>query len=1228
MENATEPQKKQHLVNAQKMLDDAQERAIKIAKNAVVSAGAGSGKTRVLAERFTHLVLEKHIAVDEILTLTFTKKATVEMYGRIYKTLKNSGADISHFYKAHIQTLDSYCASVAKMGAQFYGISPDFTEDNDAVAAHVSAMALPFILKHRDNEAIQKLVKTKDFAKIANELFVGPILAHSTVAEPIDFTAMLGAQKQEVQNKWEKYATSAMHSVSTINELRNEYSGNAIKLIDRIGEALLSMQVEDMPEVTESDFNNSDSTALESFIAQLNKLANVKLAGGNNASKPITEEIKLLRETRDTLISLANFVYGFSTTKAVFALLEEFQLLVNSAKRAQANLTYADVASLAVCILRDYPEIRAIEKQKYKAIMIDEFQDNNSLQRDLLFMLAEKNERTECGIPAVHDICKDKLFFVGDEKQSIYRFRGADVSVFRNLSNDFADGNLALNTNYRSSASLIASFNAIFGGERFSPCIDALSDNNVATGATDDDNAATINGAFSAPSVFFTETYACSEKPRSFDAVYHHVEIPSQKSAAEISSKNNAFAPCVHVALYDTTQEAHDAMLTEERAEAAWVAKKIRALTTEGDAPYKPSDIAILFRTYSPQPVFERALLNEGIPYSTETLTGFFNDGPTNDLFAFLRLCVYPADTMAYAQVLRSPFVNFSVDETNSILAENEAAFALSKITNLCKESRERYENARQLYCMLCESAKTEPLTKTVNRLWYEAGYRYETLWNKNVRMYETLYDRIFELARRAEEHAMSLAEFADSVRTYGDEKEKLADMDIPLEQTEGVHLLTIHKSKGLEFPVVFVCVTDKKGKNEANAEAVYYSKRFGVSINTPPCPSVGTKSNYFYHLAKDEEAAMASAELRRLAYVAITRAEKAVYVTGTYESDEGACTFKDSARYAPGGEKNPATILQLLSPVLDYYARTQHEPAPFTFETIPPMAREMRHHKNERENTLHAKRAFIKEAKPLYESAHVVDVEQEAPLYALPSHLYHTDDESYTNNNFAVYDDAPYQEINKIVIDSIPKRNARHTNNTSYEHGAKNESAIDDVNAALAATNAAEPRFTFAHFGTIAHAYMEAAITNREAVISNRDIVGLDGSETKLKMIQKICQDMQRQFKLSEIGKAAAKSEWHKAEYAFRSRVGTKIIKGTIDLVFKNSDGTYTIVDYKTNQVKAPELYYAQLACYREAVAAMFSVHIEKINCVLYYLRFGEVIDVTDACAKIDVLEAVEKSI
>ena len=93
------------------------------------------------------------------------------------------------------------------------------------------------------------------------------------------------------------------------------------------------------------------------------------------------------------------------------------------------------------------------------------------------------------------------------------------------------------------------------------------------------------------------------------------------------------------------------------------------------------------------------------------------------------------------------------------------------------------------------------------------------------------------------------------------------------------------------------------------------------------------------------------------------------------------------------------------------------------------------------------------------------------------------------------------------------------------------------------------------------------------------------------------------------------------KAEYSFRSRLKDSILKGTIDLVFENPDRTYTIVDYKTNQSVRPEIYHMQLACYRQAVAAMLGVKdASTIRCVLYYLRFGEVVDITEQCGSVPI--------
>src|SRR5574344_1455242 len=186
-----------------KELDESQKKAVNAETNAVVSAGAGSGKASVLAQRFTHLVIDKKMKVDEILTLTFTKKATVEMYSRIYKALKEADpSSVSEFYKAKIQTLDSYCASIVKMGAHLYGIQPDFSEDDNTINDAISAAALPFILKNRDNKALQMLIQTKDYAAIANVLFVAPVLYYSSIANPVDYKNEMKIQRAEIVDAW------------------------------------------------------------------------------------------------------------------------------------------------------------------------------------------------------------------------------------------------------------------------------------------------------------------------------------------------------------------------------------------------------------------------------------------------------------------------------------------------------------------------------------------------------------------------------------------------------------------------------------------------------------------------------------------------------------------------------------------------------------------------------------------------------------------------------------------------------------------------------------------------------------------------------------------------------------------------------------------------------------------------------------------------------------------
>ena len=1109
-----------------------QQKAIDIDINAVVSAGAGSGKTSVLSQRFVHLVTDKKYKVEEILTLTFTKKATVEMYGRIYKALKEKAPEsVADFYKASIKTLDSYCASIAKQGSRFYGISPDFTQDEDAIRERAENMALPFILQHRDNPAIKALVKTKDFSKIAQELFVDPIIENSTVAEPIDFELYNERQKKEIISAWNKEAPKAFDTLHSLDSALENFEGNKnSKFIANLSQAL-SAERPELPVLTDEIIESSDSSALEEFIKILQLVASLKLTTPKGCDE-IKELINFLREKVSILISLANFVYGYRIIKEITPLLKEFQEQILHVKRSSGILSFADVSSLAKCILRDHPEIRQLEKQKYKAIMIDEFQDNNMMQRDLLFMLAEKPERMEKGIPSVQELCPDKLFFVGDEKQSIYRFRGADVSVFRGLSKDFQKGNLELEENFRSEKNLVLAFNTIFGGFSYPD-----------------------NTEQNQPSVFFKDTDNQSDIPE-YEAVYH--KVSTNKNGSDTS-------PLIHIALFDKSKnEDYDSQQCEE-AEAIWVARKIKQLLKT----YKASDIAILFRTYNLQPLYERILMQEGIPYNCEVTTGFFNDGPSNDIFAMLRLCAYKTDSLSYSTVLRSPFVNLSIEETNAVMAkflEEEQAepFATEVQDMLPSASAARYYHAKEIFQKLCEKSKTESLTKLVTYLWYDAGYRYETAWNMTVTMYAGIYDKIFELARQSEEQTMSLASFVDSVRTYQDESEKLNNMDIPLEQEDGIHILTIHKSKGLEFPVVFVCGTHKQLPNDSNASPVYSSKEFGISINTPPCPTfAGSNANYFYGKAQNLNRAMAYAELKRLTYVAFTRPEKELYVTGVYDGSFKECNA-------------PKTILQTLSNVMQFYSDEEAaKEKPYTLEEIPAPDTEQPEENtltHVRLNTKEEKEKLIHTAKTLYENAKIVHADIPESIYILPSSL-----EDRSGMPFINAEKVPFKEIDEIVL-------------------------------------ASEKKFGFNDFGTIVHFYLEQVVNGMSASVPEKFLTALDNKKIWIERITEICTQMADSFKKSDLGRRAVNSKWLRTEYSFRSRVHDKIVKGTMDLVFKDAQtGGYVIVDYKTDSVIVPEVYYEQLTCYRQAVSQIQSCPVQNVKCVLYYLRYAKQVDVSE---------------
>ncbi|MDR1747728.1 MAG: UvrD-helicase domain-containing protein, partial [Spirochaetaceae bacterium] len=578
-------------------LDDEQRTAATATINAVVTAGAGSGKTKVLAARYAWLVMEQGYRVDEILTLTFTNKAVSEMYSRIYSQLadhqdnKRARDAVRDFHKANICTIDSFCAGIARTASRRYGIAPDFTSDDEGVRDIAMEMALPFILEHRRNPALQILMADRKIGEVAEKLFARTVLNYSSITSPLDFGSFMRIQAAELLRRWRTVTEEAAELTGLMaaelpgiaNTTTQTYAalkkaleaalpeGPDISVLLRAGgfpaESLPGMGTE-LRAATELSASAAEIRKdLAEYLRALRGIQSVVIRKPPKGMEGIKEYLKRLKDGMyGDILSIANFALQSGIITAVFPLLDDFQQRFNRKKREAGLLTFQDIARLAVDALARYPDIRQVYKESLKAIMIDEFQDNNALQRDLIFLLAEKSERREQGIPPASELSPGRMFFVGDEKQSIYRFRGADVSVFRILSRTLIEGSLTegaltessgaslgLIRNYRSKPALITAFNRIFGGLR-----------------QEEDGSAAGAGVFLSKE----ET----EEIPDYEALYSRVYSPYPLLP------ENAESPPVHFCFLDRDELPEDDpdQLSSNDLEAAFIALKIRELVDSG----------------------------------------------------------------------------------------------------------------------------------------------------------------------------------------------------------------------------------------------------------------------------------------------------------------------------------------------------------------------------------------------------------------------------------------------------------------------------------------------------------------------------------------------------------------------------------------------------------------------------------------------------------------------
>ncbi|HRY55944.1 MAG TPA: UvrD-helicase domain-containing protein [Spirochaetia bacterium] len=1157
-------------------LEGAQREAACAAANAVVAAGAGSGKTTVLAARFVRLLETGRMESGErvharnVLVLTFTRKAQAEMYARIHGSLAQAAAraagaearagepgspppepglaahlaaSLAEFSQAQISTFDAFAARVARSGCARYGIAPDFAVDEERAREAAADLALGFILERREEEELRELVSALGLSGARDDLLAELAVRRMALSSPPDFAACHAAQAARL----EELAAASREGLLAMRAAALDYAG--AKTTETSARWLAALAADP----------GEDEASLLAFLGGLEGLRKPGANSRDEASLFLSEAVPGIRKAAEECRGIAATRAAHPGRLALYRRLDEFRARWDESRRAGKVLGFRDVAELALDTLKSDSSVRRHYQRLYRFVMIDEFQDDDELQKRVLYLLAARpgwEPSPGAPEPSAADLCPDKLFFVGDEKQSIYLFRGADVSVFRSLAVELGGpggaGALGLSRNFRSEPGLIALLNAIF------PSVMA---------PRDPDRG---------PEPFEAEFVPLESRPPTpgVEPRLAYLELPRREEGGE------GLREAAECEAWEVARIVRDAV----EGRSLLVADRASGLAR----PARYGDFALLLRSTGKQVHFEKYFRLLGVPYGAENACGLFSEAVACDLYYALRLAALPGDRNALAAYLRSPFA--AIPDESVVLALLALAAEGREASPFSPEASSRIEglvaeSARPAWRRACATIRTvqamadrASVARCLCYLWYEAGYRASLLADPVASAFEEHFELLHSLAVEADSRGRPLAAFVAGLEGLVGAPDKL-EIDLPREQRPGVRIMTIHKSKGLEFPVVILPQANNVGRDGGSGAAWYWEEGLGPTFKPPE--ALGSKSrNAFFEASRERREAMESAELKRLLYVALTRAESHLIVTAVAPRGEDARGRSFRSLLA-----GPLGLFEPPSPLAPGGA-----PAPGGAELPPfgPLSR-------------------------LASGALVGLIPERSDLeyYALVAR-------ARGSGGAAAGGAAPAPAAPPPSRPALPPSEAL----TAIAERFRARRAAGRVPAAppgeaLEAGPGLEPPPGLAPelFGSLVHARLEARLSTAPAPPSLPPalLAALEGElgegagrEAAIAAADRLAE----LFLGSELGRRALASaeryvEWRIA-IAYRSPSGAeRIAKASVDLAFvergEGGEGRVVVVDYKTDERLEPERHELQVAAYRRAAAEILGLPAEAWIFYLY---------------------------
>jgi ATP-dependent helicase/nuclease subunit A len=803
----------------------------------VLSSGAGCGKTTVLTERFLSHLKSDGVAVGQIVAITFTDRAAREMRGRIRKAVTEAPKDeasrnewakhLRDLESASIQTIHSFCGDLLRQFAVPAGLDPHFEVLEEVLADNLRADALrdtlqdllttetpagqdlcELVVLYGCNavvEAVRSLLKERDTAAWKSWL----------IQTPADIARQWSGPKRDaLLPVWIEYLLAAAPKiVHLINLFRNT---NCVGPLMR---ANLDKVLDGLPKLAQS----KDLAAAVEELCEAAKVSKEKGEAWPDAEtyesiktamtefrKDLPEKLALWMEEPDGVDAAA--INGQRFVRVALTVVEAYQ-----ARKARVGaVDFQDLLVMARDLLRDRQDVREALQRRFRFLLLDEMQDTDPVQMELVENL--------CGIGMAHD----KLFAVGDAKQSIYRFRGAEVALFERLRAAVRqEGRLALTRNYRSQPGILNFVNALCSLRL--PDYEPLVSHHEAVGS-----GPWVEFLWSIPAEGVDDESAANVRAREADAIARHINELIASSAGRI--REDKGVP--------------------------------RGVT--------PGDVVLLFRSMSNVSLYEAALRKHGLDYYLVGGRAFFAQQEVYDLLNLLRTLENPDDSLALAGTLRSPFACLADDSLVLLAMHPEGLWAglydSERGAILADDQQPRVRRIGELLNKWRGLKDRLPIARLIGVVFADTGYdaamQFEFLGDRKLANLWKLVD----MARSFDNSGVfGLADFIARLGDLVTNQPREEQAATQPENANVVRIMSIHQAKGLEFPVVFVPDLAARGLG-GRVGSARWDRDLGC-LARPPDEDPPLFTDFAHQLGLKAEAVADWQEDLRVLYVACTRA-------------------------------------------------------------------------------------------------------------------------------------------------------------------------------------------------------------------------------------------------------------------------------------------------------------------------------------------------------------------